>query len=294
MARAGAKAARHQYFFQEDARRGPKFSSSPSSSSSKSESDGAPNNAASGPVPPSPTNMKWWLNRQPNFGQHKDFTYEHRNALEAELEVLSCGFVNKSEKISEDYRSKEEFCNQFVTKDSEYCSVEKPWEFSATCMKNEHDTGIPEFSAGLGYDSKRTPNKKDLGELWYLDDKFMGLDSFNCLFPEQAKKLSSDLGSDWAGSEKSEPWWRSAGQDELASLVAQKSLEHIENCDLPRPQAKQFRKGPSARTECFDHDEILASSLNQVAEKGFSNLEKYTCESATTDNSLQNTDQPFR
>jgi len=96
------------------------------------------------------------------------------------------------------------------------------------------------------------------------------------------------------GTEKTEPWWRSAGQDELASLVAQKSLEHIENCDLPRPLAKHFRKGPSACTECFDHDESLASSLDKMVDKGFSSLKNYTWESPNTDHSLQDSDQPFR
>ncbi|KAK7400176.1 hypothetical protein VNO78_11376 [Psophocarpus tetragonolobus] len=35
----------------------------------------------------------------------------------------------------------------------------------------------------------------------------------------------------WA--EKIGPWWRPARKEELASLVARKSLEYIENFDLP-------------------------------------------------------------
>jgi hypothetical protein len=305
MAAAEAKAARrhtaNHSFVQEDVRKAPKFSCYPSSSSSKSESDGAPDNAASGPDRPSPTcipnkpsNIKWWLNLQPHFGHHKDFTYEQLNALETELEVLSSGFVNKSAKISEDHQPKGKFSNQTGMKNNNNSFVEKPWEVSATCKNNEHDTGMQEFKAVLGNDSQRTTNKKELGEFWYLDDKLMGLDSFNCLVSEQAKRLSSDLGSNWVGTEKTEPWWRSAGQDELASLVAQKSLEHIENCDLPRPLAKHFRKGPSACTECFDHDESLASSLDKMVDKGFSSLKNYTWESPNTDHSLQDSDQPFR
>ncbi|KAG7980316.1 hypothetical protein I3843_05G176800 [Carya illinoinensis] len=293
--------ANRDYFSQEDARRAPKISHSPSSSSSKSESDVAPDNAGRGLDHPSPIDkpysdppitMKWWLNPQPNLGRHKDFTYEQLNVLEADLEVLSSDFVNKTPKISDSDQMKKEFCYQFVIKNNDSSSVEKPWQVTATCVKNEHDPGKPELKAVTGYQLQRNTNKKDLGEFWYLEDKFMGLDSFNCLVPEQAMKLSSDLGSDWVGSEKTEPWWRSAGQDELASLVAQKSLENIENCDLPRPQAKHFRKGPSARTECFDHDGVSASS-NQMVDTDFSNLEKYNCESLTTDLSLQNLDQAF-
>ncbi|KAE8077710.1 hypothetical protein FH972_016246 [Carpinus fangiana] len=306
MAAAEAEAARqhtaNHSFVQEDVRRAPKFSCSPSSSFSKSESDGAPDNAANGPDHPSstcipdklysgpPTNIKWWLNLQPHVGPQKDFTYEQLNALETELEVLSSGFIHKkSAKISEDHQPRG---NQTVMKNNNNSYVEKPWEVSTTCKNNEHDTGMQEFKDVLGNDSQRT-NKKDLGEFWYLDDKFTGLDSFNCLIPKQAKRLSSDLGSNWVGAEKAEPWWRSAGQDGLASLVAQKSLEHIENCDLPRPLAKHFRKGPSTCTECFECDESLASSLDKMVDKGFSGLKNYTWESPTTDHSLQDSDQLF-
>ncbi|KAK4571158.1 hypothetical protein RGQ29_029832 [Quercus rubra] len=306
MAASGARATRQQTanyrFAQEDSRRAPNFFCSPSSSS-KSESDVSPDSAANGPDHPSPmrtphksysdppTNMRWWLNLQPNFGHHKDFTHEQLNALEAELEVLSSGFVNKTTKINEDHQTKEEVGNQTVKENNSF--MEKPWDFSASCLKNENNTGMGEVKDVLSNDSQKTFKKKDLGEFWYLDDKFMGLDSFNCLVHEQAKKLSSDLGSDWVGAEKTETWWRTAGQDELASLVAQRSLEHIENCDLPRPQAKHFRKGQSAHTEHFHHDESLASSLDQTVNKGFSNLENRAWESSTTDYSQQNSDQHF-
>ncbi|MED6168938.1 hypothetical protein PIB30_016421 [Stylosanthes scabra] len=45
-------------------------------------------------------------------------------------------------------------------------------------------------------------------------------------------------GSDfsWIEVGKSWPWWRTTDRDELASFVSQKSLNHIENCDLPPPQ----------------------------------------------------------
>ncbi|XWS48586.1 hypothetical protein CRYUN_Cryun13aG0089400 [Craigia yunnanensis] len=43
-------------------------------------------------------------------------------------------------------------------------------------------------------------------------------------------------------AEKTEPWWRMTDKDDLASMVAQISVEHIENCDLPRPQTKDFGK----------------------------------------------------
>lgn len=61
----------------------------------------------------------------------------------------------------------------------------------------------------------------------------MDLDPSNCTVSKQPKKLSSDWESQLIGAEKNELWWRTAEKDDLPSVVAQKSLEHIENCDLP-------------------------------------------------------------
>ncbi|CAN8314317.1 unnamed protein product [Cochlearia groenlandica] len=51
-------------------------------------------------------------------------------------------------------------------------------------------------------------------------------------------ELAFDSTSPWnpLSSEKSGPWWRTTDKDELASLVAQRSLDYVENCDLPTPQ----------------------------------------------------------
>lgn len=47
---------------------------------------------------------------------------------------------------------------------------------------------------------------------------------------EDSNKLSFDTG----------PWWRLADGEELACLVAQRSVSLIENCDLPHPQSSHF------------------------------------------------------
>lgn len=54
---------------------------------------------------------------------------------------------------------------------------------------------------------------------------------------DEIKLINSkcELDSSWVGSNKCGPWWHISDQEELASLVAQKSVEQIENCDLPRP-----------------------------------------------------------
>jgi hypothetical protein len=52
------------------------------------------------------------------------------------------------------------------------------------------------------------------------------------------KKLNEVAFDPWnpLSSEKAGPWWRTTDKDELASLVAQRSLDYVENCDLPTPQ----------------------------------------------------------
>jgi hypothetical protein len=64
------------------------------------------------------------------------------------------------------------------------------------------------------------------------------------------------------------PWWRKTDKDDLASLVAQKSLDYIGNCDLPPPQKVHIRKYPCAHSGSFQHDNTLASSLDWKAQIG--------------------------
>lgn len=56
---------------------------------------------------------------------------------------------------------------------------------------------------------------------------------FNDKKDEEANKLGFGTG----------PWWRLVDGEELASLVAQRSVKLIENCDLPQPQSSHFRGG---------------------------------------------------
>ncbi|KAF3432800.1 hypothetical protein FNV43_RR23902 [Rhamnella rubrinervis] len=268
MAAAEAKTAwqrsANHCFFQENARRTSKFSCSPSSSSSRSESDNAhdndtkgPHDACAGLLPFNPnsillTDRKWWLNMQPNAGNYKDIMSEQLNSLEAEVEALRYEFISKTANSCED-QTKEVFSSK---------TKEQLWNVSATSMKNEQDTILRKLKADFGDDSQRNPVKKDVGDLWYTADHYMNLDSLNNLVSQQPKKLSSDLELQWIGTEKTEPWWRTAGKDDLAFLVAQKSIDHIENCDLPRPQSKHRRNGASTYPKSFDHDEIRSQYTN--------------------------------
>ncbi|CAK9151595.1 unnamed protein product [Ilex paraguariensis] len=282
MATAEAKANCNRSF-QEDARGAPNLSRGPSSSS-KSESDGSPGNAANSkdiPVqgcirynqnfssPDLLPDTKWWLHRHTNLEHLKDNSHEQLNAVESELEVLSSGFVSQSLKFGGE--------RQFIT---EYCppngskivagSCDQPWNIFPTNLTIEQDSGMSELKDVI-VNPQKTSTTKVMGELWDADDNLMDLDSSDCIVTKQPEKLSSDLESHWVEVQKTEPWWRTVDKDELPSLVSYKSLESIENCDLPRPQAKHLGKAPSAFTQCCVQDKVVNSSY-RMAEKEISNV----------------------
>ncbi|PON72040.1 hypothetical protein PanWU01x14_068820 [Parasponia andersonii] len=267
-ARTAWQRTANRCYVHEDARE--KYSCGPSSSySSKSESDHAPDNAAKEPhniildyLQPFPssdvlTGRRWWLNQEPNFGHHKNFTSEEPMTW-SELEIFSSEFC-------EENQPKEEF----ITK----TGMKQLGIVSATCIENGEDTRMQGLKAVTCNSPQKNATGKDVRDFWYLDDHLMNLDSLNCLVSQDPKKLSFDYESHWLGADKTGPWWRSAGKDDLASLVAQKSLYHIENCDLPRPRAKTYRKHSSACSQNFDHDDILPSTLDRMAESRFSGLD---------------------
>lgn len=82
----------------------------------------------------------------------------------------------------------------------------------------------------------------------------------------------------------------------MASLVAQKSLDHIENCDLPRPQIKHITNSATIYSKVVDHDVTVESSLNPKADTniGSYNVDSYTYGITTSARSLQDSDLTFR
>ncbi|KAM6555537.1 hypothetical protein CsatB_002556 [Cannabis sativa] len=266
-ARTTWKRTARRCYFHDDVRE--KYSSCTSSScSSKSEFDYSPDNAAKDHLHPFANydvlsgRRRWWLNQEPNFVHHKNFVSEERISLEAQLEILSNDVCEKKQ-------NKE----GFIAKNNN-CSMDQLRKVYVTCNENGLDTKIQELKA---VSPRKTAAGKDVRDLWYLDEHYMSLDSLNNLVSQDPKKLPSDYESHWDGVDKNEPWWRSTGKDDLASLVAQKSLEHIENCDLPRPRAKNYRKQqkPSACSQNSDYDDALSSPLDPtgMTESRFSSQE---------------------
>ncbi|KAK7258480.1 hypothetical protein RIF29_24059 [Crotalaria pallida] len=96
------------------------------------------------------------------------------------------------------------------------------------------------------------------------------IDSVGCSESKQTNDFSLESDYSWIEGNKAEPWWRTADRDELASFVTQKSLDHIENCDLPPPQKKHLRGHPFSS---ISDDKIKAAPYAAEAKpRSFSNL----------------------
>lgn len=229
--------------------------------------------------------MKWWLHVKSDLGEESNGTYQHLNSYESELGAFYAEFLNGNVKSGGDQLVKD--FDTLSNIESANLSVEQPWHVFPTHMNN-NNAKMPKFEASLNTDLHFTPKKKDREELCFSDSDFS-----NFLVSEQGKMRSSDLESHLMGAEKTGPWWRTSGKDELASLVARKSLEHIENCDLPHPQTKHVRQKPPY-AKGVDHDETPPSSLNHKTGTGSSNADGYATGISTSDYSFQDSNKHSR
>ena len=233
--------------------------------------------------------MKWWLHVNTNLGGNANYTCQRLHSWESEFSAVHAGFVGDNIKTGGD-QSIDDF-DAFSYIGSANIAVEQPWHVPPTCMKSNSNTRMPK-EASLDNDLQLTPKKKDQEEFCFSDGHFMDCDIANFLASEQGKMASSDLESHLMGAEKTGPWWRTAGKDELASLVAEKSLGHIENCDLPQPQTKHFKQRPLYPKG--DELHKAPSPLNQKAKTGSSNVDSCTSGTPTSGCSFQDSNMNFR
>ena len=103
----------------------------------------------------------------------------------------------------------------------------------------EAEVDISEKKPELGAKSFKSESFQEFIELMETKESYV---SFGKDESSSENKLLNELpfdpSSPWnpLSSEKAAPWWRTTDKDELASLVAQRSLHFVENCDLPTPQ----------------------------------------------------------
>ncbi|KAM4094846.1 hypothetical protein ACB094_06G225500 [Castanea mollissima] len=276
-ARAVWQRAANRCFVQEDAKRAPKLACCQSSSSTSKQVDGGPTNTGDWPdhpvlgfVPlnrnPSfsnlPPDTRWWLQLQPSYGYQKGLTHEQLNALEAEVETLIAGTVNSTTEFTEVHPQKGD-----IIPDDDHKTHESPLDtqygISAVYTNKAPEVRQQEVKALYSKNADEHLEIMDVGGKY----EFMDMNPVGCPVSKQANGFCLDPESPWIGGNKNVPWWRATDKDELASLVVKKSLNHIENCDLPPPQKMYARRHPYAHIGCFDRDEALVS-LDWKAQTG--------------------------
>lgn len=120
----------------------------------------------------------------------------------------------------------------------------------------------------LASDESKTSGKNSLEFPELMDvmakHEMMKIDSIACsVSSKQTNDFSSESDYSWIEGDKAEPWWRTTDRDELASFVSHKSLNHIENCDLPPPKKKHLTGYPCSST--ISNEKIKTASYNSEA-----------------------------
>ncbi|OWM68636.1 uncharacterized protein LOC116187187 [Punica granatum] len=263
-------------FVQEDAKRAPKLACCQSSSSGSKQVDAgpaAPEDGGDHPVSgfmsfnrkPSfcnlPSDTRWWLQLQPSYVFLKGLPGEQFNASEAEVEGLKSG--------SESWRSNSDevtFVKQDDLMDADGSkTVEALLELSNEHLSSSMSKGTDERqldASTLSSDGIKGMKTSDIMSSY----EFVELDNFGSSVSKQHNDLGFDAYSPWIGNGKSEPWWRMSDREELASLVARKSLDHVENCDLPPPQKVHVTRHPYSRIRCLEPQSELQPSINRSSQ----------------------------
>ncbi|XAR62951.1 hypothetical protein NMG60_11022706 [Bertholletia excelsa] len=259
-ARAAWQRTANRCFVQEDAKRAPKLACCPSASSSSKQADGGPTNGTEGhdktnvgfftlnrnlSHPNLPLESRWWLQLQPNYGYQKALNNEQINTSEADMEIFADDVfesVSEAREISEINGQLKDTC--YIA--SALCMKKSP-EIERQVLKTVYDKTA---------NSQESLKPDSIGESY----EFVEMDPIGSSVCNQTKELSFESDTPWMGARKMEPWWRTADRDELAYLVAQRSLDLIDNCDLPQPQNTRSKGDPHALPGHFDNDEILPAS----------------------------------
>lgn len=261
-ARAAWQRTANRCFMQEDAKRAPKLACCPNATSSKSQSDPSHSDTESGtdnsssafvPVNWNSSNInlspdtRWWLQWQPNFGYQRDFTYEYVKDMKCEtVDIQMEDEVPMSSKYDADCP---ENADRHEESSLDVFAGEKLSGGEQSASKNQDITFRTVESESVSMqklhdneNAKEDP-KSSYPEYWDQDYHWMTAKTEKYAISEGYEKYASNITTS-KSCDKGGPWWRTADEDELATLVAQKSSDHIQNCDLPPPQSMRIKKGP--------------------------------------------------
>ncbi|PKA45747.1 hypothetical protein AXF42_Ash011088 [Apostasia shenzhenica] len=237
--------AANRCFVQEDAKRAPKLACCPSSTQQYDSSNGNAtdehDHCVSNFIPLNwnfmhsnlPPDMKWWLQLEPTFSHQK-------NSMSEQLEAFSNEVGEFAESTNDAHFNEEEM----------HCGSVNTVKPALQC---DSEAQIQEMKTVISSISQQVLKQSCLNEA------FMDLKPMDRLISKETGKASLDMDKPWEVANKCEPWWRISDKEELASLVAQKSLQNIENCDLPRPT--HINRNPFTCLDSMDDDKISPSSI---------------------------------
>lgn len=150
---------------------------------------------------------------------------------------------------------------------------------STASMKSGSGTRVKEMNTTTIYSQQPLKQKTNM-DFVYKVEKLLDLKPVDQLALRKSDEASSYLETPWSECNKPEGWWRIADKDDMVLLVAQKSLQHIENCDLPKPtQTVHYMKDLFSSIENLDASEIFQSSF------GIYNANEYSHDSCSTGSS---------
>ncbi|XP_065018330.1 uncharacterized protein LOC135644567 isoform X1 [Musa acuminata AAA Group] len=271
---------------QEDAKRAPKLACCPSSTPQTDSSNGNAASTHDCPVanfiplnrnqmnPNLSPETKWWLQIQPNYVYHKDFICEQLCFSRDEVDEKDMKTTIPTSKMDGDSSPVDSI--NLVLKNEE-SSMESPWIVSTAFMKHGPETSVKEMNIMASSSQHPLKRKTDMYDYLYNEEQLLDLKLVDRLISKRLEKDSLDLETPRAGVNKSEPWWHIADKDELASLVAQKSLQHIENCDLPKPtQTVHVARDPFSSPDNLNTRGRLQSSFSGNINAGICNANEYS------------------
>ncbi|KAF0899068.1 hypothetical protein E2562_012920 [Oryza meyeriana var. granulata] len=255
-ARAAWQRAANRCLVQEDRKRAPKLACCPSSSEQQhGKNNGNCRNSEDRPVrnfmPLSwnpmnsnlPPDIRWCLQLQPNLAGRKNLAGEHLYFLGREISEKEV-----EDSASETTHGEPLFCEMFDTNPEKIEDVFEPsWMVSTAFPKHSSEICLQEMKNIGGYSQVPQKCKGNISDCSFDDKEFLDFKNFSPLPSKNPQKADCDIDAPWKGGERSQPWWQITDENELALLVAQRAMRHIENCDLPRPTQTVRVQGTESR-----------------------------------------------
>ncbi|KAL2468841.1 hypothetical protein Fot_50498 [Forsythia ovata] len=259
-ARAAWQRTANRCLVQEDAKRAPKLACCSSASPSVKPVNAGPGGISGGQDITSigclsinrnstysnlSPNSRWWLQMQPNYGYQNGLMNEKFNASEANMETCGARVSSVDHAHNEDDAGLIDQIRHVESTRDNQCRI-----FPTSEKKDFRVNDTENFQDPLKLEDTEDPSE------------LTNMGAGGCEVSKKSNEFCFDSECSWIGDKKNDPWWRTADTEELAVLVAHRSLDLIENCDLPQPQHTRVKKDVNANLCCFGPDGIDTSSLD--------------------------------